>query len=61
MKPNGGGVPTGKIGDAINKSFNSFDAFKAKFNDEAANHFGSGWAWLVRDANNNVRNFSSFN
>ena len=47
MKPNGGGSPTGKIADAINGSFDSFDNFKTKLNAAAASRFGSGWAWLV--------------
>lgn len=55
MTPNGGGAPTGKLAALIDKTWGSFDAFKAKFNEEAGNHFGSGWAWLVRDADNNVR------
>lgn len=55
MTPNGGGAPTGKLADLINSTWGSFDAFKAKFNEEAANHFGSGWAWLVRDGDNKVR------
>ncbi len=34
----------------IEKSFGSFDAFVEKFNTAATNHFGSGWAWLVKTA-----------
>jgi Fe-Mn family superoxide dismutase len=49
MKPNGGGQPRGKLADAINASFGSFDQFKTKFNDAGAKRFGSGWAWLVAD------------
>ena len=47
MSPNGGGNPSGDLGDAINSTFGSFDAFKEKFSDAAATRFGSGWAWLV--------------
>jgi len=49
MAPGAGGVPTGKLGDAINSAFTSFDEFKTKFNAAAASRFGSGWAWLVKD------------
>ena len=49
LSPNGGGEPTGAIKDAIDKSFGSFDAFKEKFSAEAKGHFGSGWAWLVKN------------
>ncbi len=37
----------GKLLAAIEKDFNSFDAFKTQFTDAGKNRFGSGWAWLV--------------
>jgi superoxide dismutase, Fe-Mn family len=49
MGPNKGGTPSGKIGDAIKKSFGDYETFKTKFNEAAAAQFGSGWAWLVKD------------
>ncbi|GAB4357093.1 MAG: superoxide dismutase [Methylohalobius sp. ZOD2] len=50
LSPNGGGAPQGAIADAINKDFGSFDAFKEAFSKAAATLFGSGWAWLVKNA-----------
>jgi Fe-Mn family superoxide dismutase len=49
MKPNGGGTPTGKLSDAINGAFGSFDKFKEQFTTAGKDRFGSGWAWLVND------------
>lgn len=49
MKPNGGGAPTGALGDSINSVFGSFEQFKVKFSQAAMWRFGSGWAWLVSD------------
>jgi len=49
MSKNGGGAPSGKVADAINSAFGSFDAFKEQFAKAAAGRFGSGWAWLVVD------------
>ncbi len=46
MTPDGGQV-SGSVAAAIEKSFGGMDAFKTKFVDEGANHFASGWAWLV--------------
>lgn len=47
MSPNGGGHPSGKLGEAITATFGSFDAFREQFNTAATTRFGSGWAWLV--------------
>lgn len=47
MSPDGGGNPTGAVGEAINTAFGSFEQFKDSFAKAAATRFGSGWAWLV--------------
>lgn len=47
MKPNGGGVPQGKLGEDIASTFGSFEAFQQQFTDAAINTFGSGFAWLI--------------
>lgn len=49
FKPNGGGVPKGKLAEAINATWGSFDNFKKEFNTASTGLFGSGWAWLVKD------------
>jgi superoxide dismutase, Fe-Mn family len=61
MKPNGGGEPSGALADAINKHFGSFTAFKEQFSQTAATTFGSGWAWLVQDAQGNLKIISTSN
>jgi len=50
MKPNGGGLPTGALADAINAAFGNFEEFKTKFNGAGATRFGSGWAWLIKNS-----------
>jgi Fe-Mn family superoxide dismutase len=41
------GKPSGKLADAINSAFGSFEAFQEKFNTAGTTRFGSGWAWLI--------------
>ena len=50
MGPGKGGVPTGIVGDAIQGTFGSFDAFKEALSKAGMTRFGSGWAWLSKDA-----------
>ena len=61
MGPGKGGEPAGALADAINAAFGSFDDFKATFAKAAATRFGSGWAWLVKDADGKVSVTSSPN
>jgi Fe-Mn family superoxide dismutase len=55
MAPNAGGAPSGALADAIQAAFGSFDEFKNKFSAAAAGRFGSGWAWLIVDANKKLQ------
>jgi len=50
LSKNAGGSPSGKLADAINSTFGSFDAFKEKFNNAGMTRFGSGWAWLINNS-----------
>src|SRR5271154_4085698 len=44
--PKAGGLPQGKVAEAINQAFGSFDVLKEKFAQAATTRFGSGWAWV---------------
>ena len=55
LAPKAGGEAKGPIADAIKKSFGDFAAFKKQFSDTAAGHFGSGWAWLIRDKDGSLK------
>lgn len=61
LSPNGGGEPTGKVAKAINQHFGSFNEFKEKFTQVAIGTFGSGWAWLVQDADGALNIISTSN
>ena len=51
----GSTVPTKKFEDAIIKDFGSFEGFLEEFKKAALAQFGSGWAWLVFDADANLK------
>ncbi len=61
MTPNSTGKPTGKLADAINRDFGSFENFKKQFSDAGAKQFGSGWAWLVTDSSGKLKVGSTAN
>ena len=50
IAPGGATAPSGELAAAIDKAFGSFDAFKEAFAKAGATRFGSGWAWLVKNA-----------
>ena len=54
MSGDGGGIPSGNLAAAIDSTFDDFESFKAEFSAAAATRFGSGWAWLSIDTNNNL-------
>ncbi len=47
MHPDGGGAPSGALNDAITRDFGGFEHLRKEFLEAGANHFGSGWVWLV--------------
>ncbi|HEX8426707.1 MULTISPECIES: superoxide dismutase [unclassified Hymenobacter] len=55
LGPNGGGEPTGAIGEAITQSFGSYEKFKEEFTKAATTRFGSGWAWLCKQADGSLK------
>jgi superoxide dismutase, Fe-Mn family len=62
MAPKGkGGTPSGKLLAAIKRDFGSMDAMKAAFSSAGATRFGSGWAWLIVDANGKLQVTSTAN
>jgi Fe-Mn family superoxide dismutase len=54
LSPNGGGAPSGKIAELISRDFGSFEDFVEKFNASAVGNFGSGWTWLVQNADGSL-------
>jgi superoxide dismutase, Fe-Mn family len=54
MSPDAGGKPSRALGEAIDKSFGSYDSFKEQFAAAGATQFGSGWAWLIANSDGSL-------
>jgi len=61
LAPNAGEAPTGAVAQAITSSFGNFEKFKEDFAKAAMARFGSGWAWLIVDANKKLSVMSTPN
>jgi Fe-Mn family superoxide dismutase len=61
LSPKAGGQPSGSLADAINSTFGSFDKFKEEFTKTAVTTFGSGWGWLVKNADGSLALVSTSN
>lgn len=61
MTPKSSRKPSGKLAEAIDKKFGSFDEFKKLFSQTAITTFGSGWGWLVKNADGSIELLSTGN
>lgn len=61
LAPQNSNEPTGQLADAIKKKFDSLDEFKKLFSQAAVSTFGSGWAWLVKNAQGELEIISTSN
>ncbi len=61
MSPSGGGEPSGALGAKLTSVFGSVNDFKAKFTDAAVGNFGSGWTWLVQNAQGDLEILNTSN
>ena len=48
-------APIGRLAEAIDRQFGSFDSFKEDFQKQGTTLFGSGWVWLSTDKEGNLR------
>ncbi len=49
LTPGGAKAPAGDLATAINGAFGNLDTLNTQMKTAGANHFGSGWSWLVLD------------
>ncbi|MBD3831032.1 MAG: superoxide dismutase [Arcobacter sp.] len=60
LTPTQGEIPA-TVEEALTKAFGSVDKFKEEFTAKAVGHFGSGWAWLVQDENQDLKIVTTIN
>lgn len=61
LAPNSEKTPMGELAKKIEATFGSFEKCKEEFTSAALNRFGSGWAWLVKDASGGLKILSTAN
>lgn len=61
LSPSGGGQPSGALAEAIGRDFGTFKDFVSKFTPAAVGTFGSGWAWLAKNASGKLEIISASN
>jgi len=61
MAPGAGGEPSGVVGAALRDTFGDFEEFKSAFKTTATGRFGSGWGWLVVNAQGRLELMSTPN
>lgn len=61
MAPPGSAPMSPALTKLLSDNFGSVDAFKAEFEKAASSRFGSGWAWLIKDASGKLKIISSAN
>ena len=60
LTPTQGEIPS-KVEEVLCKTFGSVEKFKEEFTAKAIGQFGSGWAWLVQDENQDLKIVTTIN
>lgn len=61
LSPDGGGEPKGELASTIEQSYKSYTEFKKQFSEAAVGNFGSGWTWLVKNADGRLEIINTSN
>ncbi|WP_235856384.1 superoxide dismutase [Flagellimonas oceanensis] len=55
LTPGGSELPEGELAKSVESTFGSLEDLKTTFANAAATRFGSGWAWLIVDADGELK------